>query len=170
MKEVDLYEMERIAGYANDTDPNANIERMLKACSKMAPDNPLILCHEFNYPMLVEDKEKIHVFDILNEPFNEILKRVPTDSFWSKLIGKTTITVTPEEISKLASEKEYSPQYAAEKILGGYLRQHEKDIAIFYNNMGKLVAFVISGSRGPTALVETNSFPYSKSDGTITET
>lgn len=72
------------------------------------------------------------------------------------LKNKKEITVTSEEIKEYSEKHKISRGRGAIKFLRDRMEENKKDIAIFYNDKGKLVAFSKAYS---TPKVETYSFP-----------
>ena len=163
--DVHIYKMEEVAYFANDVNPGVDIGQMLSLLSKEANNTDLILCYENNEPVIIKLGNKIHDFDSFENPPENIFKRIPFDSYWSKLKDREMITIVPREIQeefdrlKLPRDT-HSYQFAAAKLLESKLEKQNKDIGIFTTESGKLATIVRYFPHNPEILVEEKSFDY----------
>jgi hypothetical protein len=159
-KDVHLYRTPNAGYFANDLNPGVNIGQMLLLLEQKHGDVGLLLSGEGHDPIVMKYKGRLYEFDPFHMPHSEnVVERIPTDSYWSKLTEEEKITVTPEEISEYVRRlgllsKSFSYPYAAKRLLADRLKERDKDVGIFFNDESKLAAFILHHFSQPEVFVE----------------
>jgi len=144
--EIKCYSKTGLDSYYNDLDPNINIGKMLRVYLEKGyfndkSDDVDLICMGETTIIALKLKSQFYYFGETLTDINEILNRIPADTFWSQLTEEETVKITPQEISKKAKELKTSKDRAAARFIQENLEKIEKDIAIFTTENGKLAIF-----------------------------